>query len=140
MNATQLIRDEELVAYYWHEGLESARRDDIAAQLEHSAALRQRYAALVRELDAMAGALQITTQPEPAPDFEARLWRRIETRLPAPVATLRPRVAVRSAPWRWAMAATVLLALGAGYLLGRQETPRAPALAQLSDDAAQRLL
>jgi hypothetical protein len=141
MNATQHIRDEELVAYYWRDGLDPARRADIAAQLARSLELQTRYTVLVGELDALATALPLQAQPEPDDGFEARLWRRIDAHLPASrLATHRGRGGARTTPWRWAMAATLLVAVGAGYLLGRHDAAREPALAQLSDDAASRLL
>jgi hypothetical protein len=152
MNTPIAYSDAELIAYYWQDGLDAARSADIAAALAQSAALQARYAGLVRELELLATAWPAQAQPQPDASFEARLWQRIDAHLGENDAT--PRIATSAArtwahrrrfaapamPWRWAMAATLLLALGAGYLLGRHDAPREPALAQLSDDGAQRLL
>jgi len=91
------LNEEQLVLYYYGE---ETGAPDAAGHLETCGACLQAYASLERVLRAAEG----FTVPQPAEDFDARIWQRIAPRLPV-------RLAFRPAPvWRWAAAAGVLLA------------------------------
>src|ERR1700745_3760829 len=76
MNA---IRDNDLILYFYRDGLDAARIAEIDAALQISEPLRARYAALRRMLDAADAAPAI----EPDADFTRRVWRRLEQRIDA---------------------------------------------------------
>jgi hypothetical protein len=121
------IDDELLLAYALDEGLDPHQRRRIAEALLADPALRAQLDR-VRAALAAAGA-SLARAPELG--FEARLWARIAPALPAPRAR---------APRRWpplALAASLIVALALGVLIGRQQTP-APAL--LAADAGSRIL
>ena len=72
------ISDDDLVLYHYRDGLDAARIDEIRDALAASANLRERYASLERVL------ARVDAEPEPEPDadFSARLWQKLEPRLP----------------------------------------------------------
>jgi hypothetical protein len=121
MNA---IRDNDLILYFYRDGLDRGRVAEIDAALHADAALRARYAELQRTL----GAFDASPVLEPDAGFEERLWRRFEQRV-GPAAPRRDRFAALRdflrgllAPRVVALAATCLLALavGIGYYAGRR--------------------
>src|SRR5262249_23521174 len=73
------IRDNDLILYFYHDGLDAARLAEIDAALRVSEPLRARYAALRRTLEAADAAPTI----EPDADFVRRVWRRLEQRIDA---------------------------------------------------------
>jgi len=133
--------DEDLVLYHYRDGLPPERIEAIAAALEASPELRARYA----ELTALLAAADAVPVPAPPADFERRLWRRLEARWDADRAAQatathgrhgrRPRARGRA----FAMAAALIVALGAGTLIGMHvlaPTPAAPPVATVPPAAA----
>ena len=123
MNAMNPIRDNDLILYFYRDGLDAARMAEIDAALQISEPLRARYAELRRRLDAADTAPPI----EPDADFTRRVWRRLEQRIDAGTETrrtwtdaLRDLLDSLLSP-RFAIAATALLAVavGIGYYAGR---------------------
>lgn len=108
-----LVHDDELFAFLLEDALEPARADAIRAALVRSPALAARLATIS---DAYERAFEA---PERDDLFEARVWRRVAAKLgEQPAArTVTPRTAQRGA--RFALAATVLVALGVGFITGR---------------------
>jgi hypothetical protein len=138
------VTDRELVLFHYGEGLGAARKAEVEESLSLDAELRLRLADLRESL-----AVVDATWPTPEPDagLEARLWQRLEPRLPPRAARgwwrrwrelIEP---LRPAPF--AFASLLIVALGVGYLAGRQQSPEAPPLAAaplLADDASSRVL
>ena len=146
------ITDDDLVLYHYHDGLDTARIEHITAALATSPALRERYAAIERAIahfgqDEMA----------PDPDLGARLWRRLEPQLEEAGVVASPSSAggyasvrrqsaldrllawLAPTPLRPALAAVIVVAIGAGFLLGRHSvTP--PIASTAADAAAGRIL
>jgi hypothetical protein len=123
MNNT--ISDNDLILYFYRDGLDAARIAEIDAALQTSPALRERYAALQRMLDGAAAGPAI----EPDAGFTDRIWRRLEQRIDqaSPQAAretwadrLRELLQSLLSP-RFALAGTFALALavGLGYYAGR---------------------
>jgi hypothetical protein len=145
------ITDDDLVLYYYRDGLEAARVAEIAAALATSPELRERHAAIER-------AIAHFGQDEMAPDIDlsARLWQRLEPQLVEAGVIASPssargsvRVTGQSAlerlrawlapmPLRPAFvgAAVLVIAIGAGFLLGRQSVTVSPTVATTAADAA----
>ena len=118
------IRDNDLILYFYRDGLDAARIAEIDAALQSSEPLRARYAELRRMLDAA----DAVPTAEPDAGFTQRVWRRLEQRIDAERAArrswtdaLRERLDSLLSP-RFALAATALLAVavGLGYYAGRQ--------------------
>jgi anti-sigma factor RsiW len=119
------ISDNDLILYFYRDGLDAARIAEIDAALQVSPSVRERYAALRRTLDAVESAPGI----EPDAGFTDRIWRRLERRIeqasPRPThshwrerigellhALLSPRLAL-------AATCALALAVGLGYYAGR---------------------
>ena len=131
-SATPRDLDENaLILHYYGE---SADPEAVAKALASDAALRQRYAALARDLAAAA-----VETPEPPADLAARVWRELRPQLERKRSWRDRLLAGFSAgPWQpgagwgpqWTLAAVsfaLVAALGIGYLAGRRETPAAAA-------------
>jgi len=115
----QPITDNDLILYFYRDGLEKQRIDEIDDAMFASPPLRQRYMALKRMLTNVDGAAI-----EPDPEFTDRIWRKLASQIDAkPVHRMRRRVFT---PVRFAMAASVLLAVaaGIGYYAGRTSAPQ----------------
>ena len=132
-------REEDLILHFYGE---HPRREEIERCLAEDPDLRRRLDALRRDLERVEDPAS-----EPANDFEDRVWR-----------ALRPRLERRESSWwsygwthlapsfdfRWlAMAATLVLVAGVGFLVGRGSAPEAlsaPAAASSSAAARDRVL
>jgi len=146
------ITDDDLVLYRYRDGLDAERIAQIAATLETSPALRERYAAIEQ---AVANFGQDDIAPDR--DLSARLWERIEPQLeqsglistPAsariaakvPKQNFSDRLRAWLAPsqlWPGFAVATVLFAaIGVAFFAGRQSaTVSPPIVASTETDAA----
>jgi hypothetical protein len=122
------ITDDDLVLYRYRDGLDAQRIEQIAAALAESPALRERYAAIERAI-----AHFDSQEIEPDADIGARLWRRLAPQLeeagvvtssaPSLLDRLRAWLAPPQARFAFALAATVLIAIGVGFVVGRQSVP-----------------
>jgi len=123
MNA---IRDNDLILYFYRDGLDPDRIAQIDEALRTSDALRARFAELQRTL----GRFETGAVIEPDAGFTQRVWQRLEQRIerasPQParankLARLHEIMQSLLSP-RFAFAATCLLALavGIGYYAGRK--------------------
>jgi len=125
------ITDDDLVLYRYRDGLDAARIEQIAAALAESPALRERYAAIERAI-----AHFDSQEIEPDPDIGARLWRRLSPQLeeagvvasssPGMLERLRAWLTPPQARFAFALAATVLVAIGVGFVVGRQSVTAPP--------------
>jgi hypothetical protein len=149
------VTDDDLVLYRYRDGLDDARIGQITAALAASSALRDRYAAIERAI-AHLGSDEIL----PDPSLGVRLWRRLEPQLeeagvfaPASSAHGASDGSKSSAldrlrswfspPLRVAIATVgaLFVAIGAGYLVGRQSaTVQPPTASAEVDGAATRVL
>jgi hypothetical protein len=132
------ITDNELILYFYRDGLDAQRIDEIDDALYASTELRARYTRLqhlLHEAD--------TSTIEPDARLAERVWERVQARIDAsePIGLrwhVRLHAALSSllAP-RFAFAATCLLvmALGIGYYAGRWSAPGADELAQTRANA-----
>lgn len=116
----QPITDNDLILYFYRDGLEKQRIDEIDDALFTSPPLRQRYTALKRMLTNVDGAAI-----EPDPEFTDRIWRKLASQIDAKPVRRIPHRRVFT-PMRFAMAASVLLAVaaGIGYYAGRSSAPQ----------------
>lgn len=137
MNA---ISDNDLILYFYRDGLDAARLAEIAAALDESAQLRVRYEVLERTL----GAVDSAHVPAPDASFTERVWRRLAAQIepaPAPRAAWQERLLAilhsLLSPPRLAFAATCLLAVavGVGYFAGRHSATSENAMAARVLDA-----
>jgi hypothetical protein len=139
------FRDDDLILFRYGESPDAeAIRDALAEDAE----LARRYAELEQALASFDGIVP----PEPAPAFEAELWRRLRPRLER--AQPRSLWLDLAGGWRWAAAGAAALALVAGgFLVGRVAAPGPPeptdatdsitaadAAAGLPDSARERVL
>jgi hypothetical protein len=135
------ISDNDLILYFYQDGLDAGRIAEIDAALRVSDALRARYAELQRTLHAVDAGSAI----EADAGFTQRVWRRLEQRIeaasPAPVhndwrTRLRDLLQSLLSP-RFALAATCMLALavGIGYYAGRSSATHESAMAARVLDA-----
>jgi anti-sigma-K factor RskA len=135
------VTDDDLVLYRYRDGLDAARIAQITAALAASSALRERYAAIERAV-AHFGEDDAT----PDPDLGARLWRRLEPQLEeagvlassAPGLLDRLRAWFAPPPLRFAFgaAAVLVVAIGLGFIVGRQSVTAPPLTASTAADAA----
>ena len=143
------ISDDDLVLYHYRDGLDAERIAQIGAALATSQSLRDRYTEIER-------AVTHFEQDEIAPDpnFNARLWRRLAPELEqaeiiasATVSQLSAWDRLRTwfAPMQlWPVltaAAVLVVAIGTGFLVGRQSvTVPAPVASSEPEAAAAREL
>lgn len=135
------ISDNDLILYYYRDGIDPARIAEIDDALFVSVQLRTRYTQLQHVLR------RIDAEPAPEPDagFAERVWKRLDARIAAAQPSIRRtswrahvRAALQSllAP-RAAFAATclLLLAIGAGFYAGRWSAPGPDEIAQTRANA-----
>ncbi len=135
----QAINDNELILFHYRDGLDVSRLAEIEATMSTSAALRERYQGLCALLS------DVDTAPlEPTANFEQRLWARLDQRMTedmAPPVRRHPSwldqiraflgsVSPLRLAWAGGLAAVLLIALGAGFLAGRNSAPTRIAGAQ----------
>jgi hypothetical protein len=144
------ITDDDLVLYHYHDGLDAARMEQITTALATSQALRERYAAIERAV-AHFGQDEIA----PDPDLGARLWRRLGPQLEEAgvvasssalgyASVIRQSALDRLRAWlvptplrpSLAVAAVLVVAIGAGFLIGRQSVTVLPLGTSAEADAA----
>lgn len=126
------ITDDDLVLYRYRDGLDAARIEQISAALAESPALRERYAAIEHAI-----AHFDSQEIEPDPGLGSRLWRRLAPQLEEDgviasssrgmLDRLRAWLAPPQARVAFALAATVLVAIGVGFVVGRQTVTAPPA-------------
>ena len=150
------IRDEDLILYFYRDGLSSERLAEIEGKLATDAELAARYRALCSDLDRAGAAF---SDDEPHPGFDDRVWTGFEQRLMSagePVTdhssrssrssrSLHSSRSSRRPPHRrgrsWIRAgALVASALGVGLLIGRLSVPTEPTPQFLEADAGTRVL
>jgi hypothetical protein len=145
------ITDDDLVLYHYRDGLDATRIAQIAAALATSQTLRERYAAIEHAV-AQFGRDEL----EPASDLGERVWQRLEPQLteaglvaspsslPAKTNILRRRAVTRLRSWLagaqpWpvlATAAVLLVAIGVGFVVGRQSVSVSPPVASVETRSA----
>jgi len=136
-----VISDNDLILYFYRDGLDAERIREIDDALFASDALRARYTRLQH---LMHGA-DAAPVPEPDEHMAARVWSRLEKRLAAeqpstPQSSWRTRLRFlfdsRPLP-RMALAGAcaVLIAVGAGFLAGRLSAPQPDEIAQTRANA-----
>ncbi|MBT8099155.1 MAG: hypothetical protein KJO82_05365 [Gammaproteobacteria bacterium] len=101
------IRDEQLMLYFYSDGLSATDRTEIEAALQESPALAKHYATLQRELSALR-----MERPAPAPpELLQRLHTTIDRATPLPPA---PSGGFSMPSFFWGAAITAALAIGVG--------------------------
>lgn len=133
------ISDNDLILYFYRDGLDAARLREIDDALFASSELRVRYTRLQRMLQ------RVDAEPAPEPDaqFVERVWQRLDSRLAALSAPrtgwrirlldmLKSLVAPRAA---FAAVCMLLLAIGAGFYAGRWSAPQPDEIAQTRANA-----
>lgn len=133
------ISDNDLILYFYRDGLDASRMREIDDALFASPDLRARYTRLQRMLQT------VDAEPAPEPDaqFVERVWQRLDPRLAALSAprtgwrarlldTLQPLLASRAA---FAAMCMLLLAIGVGFYAGRWSAPQPDEIAQTRANA-----
>lgn len=121
-----MINDDELLLFHYDDGLSAMRREEIAAALAASAALRDRLAQLQAELRGM----QQWPQPAPTAATQARWRAALQQRSSAPSRRAPPML-------QWALACTLLLAgVGIGLRLAERSPVDLPAVAAVEGKPA----
>jgi hypothetical protein len=132
------ISDNDLILYFYRDGLDSARIAEIDDELFVSVPLRLRYTELQRMLR------QIDAEPMVQPDtgFSERVWRKLAARIDAsPTRPPRQKWLTRLhsllTPPRLVFAAMCLLlvAVGGGYYTGRWSALQPDEIAQVRANA-----
>lgn len=100
-----MISDDDLLLYYYRDGLSEAERARVGAALAEHPELAQRLHKLVTHLDAAAAMPEL-----PVPESTRQRWRAALERAAQRQTTAAP-VRQRSTPWQWLAAAAVLLAM-----------------------------
>jgi hypothetical protein len=126
------LTEDELTLFHYGE---SEERSAAARHLLSCSQCRADYDELLLLLETV-DSLPV---PQRGPGYEAQVWQRVQPRLDGRRGLLRRRMTL---PQRWAVAASVILVLGAGFLAGRLWTP-APALTAagpISEQGRERIL
>jgi len=117
------MNDEQLILYYYGDGLSHAERRRIAAAIENDERLAARYAALCRELDSWAPAEEVA-----APAHVVRRMHDTVDRMARPAAVAvsdrsqQRRFSLTSFAWGAAVTAALAIAIGAGVFVSRAPT------------------
>jgi len=135
------ISDNDLILYFYRDGLDAARIGEIDDALFASPDLRARYT----RLQQMLHAVDADPAPEPDAQFNERVWQRLDARIAAldPAApatgwrvrlfdTLHSLLVPRAA---FAAACMLLLAIGVGFYAGRSTAPQPDEIAQTRANA-----
>ena len=134
------ISDDDLVLYHYRDGLDATRTAEIEAALAASGALRERYGAVERAIAHFS-----EEEPPSDPDLSARLWRRLApqledaglfTKKSTTFERLRTLFAQPTLRMAFAGAAILIVAIGLGFLVGRQTVTVAPLSASNDANAA----
>jgi len=138
VNVMQLISDNDLILYYYGDGIDAARIAEIDDALFASPELRSRYT----RLQHLLGGFDDVPAPEADAGLVERVWQRLDARLapaPAHVAwrarvrdALQSLLAPRAA---FAAACVLLLAIAAGFYAGRWSAPQPDEIAQTRANA-----
>lgn len=122
-----MISDDDLLLYYYRDGLEPAERERIGAALAAEPELARRLHALVARLDAAAALPEVPVPASVQQRWQAALAR--ETRGESRAAPARPKFL--QPRWQLAAAAVVVLALGVTLrqVLPTPADPAAPPVA-----------
>jgi anti-sigma factor RsiW len=132
------ISDNDLILYFYRDGLDAGRIREIDDALFASPELRARYTHLQQTLHA------VDAEPAPEPDaqFADRVWQRLDARIAAAAPstswrarlldTLHSLLVPRAA---FAAACMLLLAIGIGFYAGRSTAPQPDEIAQTRANA-----
>ena len=135
------ISDNDLILYFYRDGLDGARIREIDDALFASPDLRARYT----RLQQMLHAVDAEPAPEPDAQFSDRLWQRLDVQ----IAALHPSAQSRGRRGRlfdllhsllvpraaFAAACMLLLAIGVGFYAGRSTAPQPDEIAQTRANA-----
>lgn len=118
------INDNDLILYFYRDGLDAERIREIDDALFTSVDLRSRYT----QLQQILRQTDVETAMEPDAGFNERIWQRVSQRMDAerlPRISWRQRLGRFARPPQLAFAATCLLmlAIGGGYYAGRNSVP-----------------
>jgi len=123
------LSEEQLILHYYGEEDDALTAERHLGECE---TCRETYGALQRVLN-VVDALPV---PEPAENYDAEVWRRIQGHLP-----LRRRFSLRFSPWRWSAAAAFAGLLLAAFLAGRfYPQPRKPVTVAADPQVRERVL
>jgi|SRR6478736_406331 len=132
------ISDNDLILYFYRDGLDAGRIREIDDALFASPDLRARYT----HLQQMLHAVDAEPAPEPDAQFSERVWQRLDARIgtvgPSPswharlLDTLHSLLVPRAA---FAASCMLLLAIGIGFYAGRSTAPQPDEIAQTRANA-----
>ncbi|MEJ2258253.1 MAG: hypothetical protein P8X98_14920 [Woeseiaceae bacterium] len=118
------MNDDQLILYYYDDGLSRADRRRIAAAIEADEQLAERYAALCRELDSLSASDNECVAP-------AHVVQRMHDTIdragrPVPVADVPPPHRFSLPAFAWGAAVTAALAIGIGIGIFVTRAPTVP--------------
>jgi len=124
-----MISDDDLILYYYRDGLDAAERARIAAALADQPELAQRLHKLVARLDAAAAIPEVPVPAETMQRWRTALDQAAQGQTTRELAPARKRVA----PTTWlAVAATALVAIAAIVTLRPQQPTLQPQVAEVT--------
>jgi hypothetical protein len=109
------MNDDDLILYYYEDGLSEAERRRIRAMLEEDASLRARYERLCGDLERFDAPHPVT----PPTDMVARWHDSIDRAARFERQALRPPRAFHLPSFAWGSAVAAALVLGLGFFLAR---------------------
>jgi hypothetical protein len=115
-----MINDDELLLYYYRDGLDAAERARIGAALAEQPELAQRLHRLVARLDAAAALPEVPVPAQTLQRWQAALDAAANEKKRAAPERRRPSIPPR---WQLAAAAVVVAALSVVFLQMRQAPP-----------------